>query len=72
MIDLRLITTVSGNQTVDKTTRNALNITGFAGIDVPIARGQDRSILGRRVNAPRKEGNERKEGKDRQDEPRTA
>lgn len=51
-IDLRLVTTVCGNQTVDKTTRNALNVAAFAGMDVPIAKGLDRSILGRRLNAP--------------------
>lgn len=51
-IDMVLITTVAGNQTVDKTTRNALNVANLAGIQTPIAKGLDRSILGRQVVAP--------------------
>ena len=33
------ITTVSGNQTIEKTTRNALNLVNFLKIDVPVALG---------------------------------
>jgi inosine-uridine nucleoside N-ribohydrolase len=33
------ITTVHGNQTVEKTTANALRVLEFAGFDVPVARG---------------------------------
>lgn len=38
-IELLGITTVRGNQTVEKTTRNALNICQYLGIDVPVCRG---------------------------------
>lgn len=33
------ITTVAGNQTIDKVTRNALRLTEFYGLDVPVAKG---------------------------------
>src|SRR5215813_7572265 len=43
---LEAITTVAGNQTVDKTARNALKVCALAGIrDVPIAAGMDRPLL---------------------------
>jgi inosine-uridine nucleoside N-ribohydrolase len=46
-IDLRAITTVAGNQTLDKTTRNAQRVCTVAGIrDVPIAAGCDRPLEG--------------------------
>jgi non-specific riboncleoside hydrolase len=38
-LDLQLITTVAGNVGVDKTTRNALQLTHFWQVDVPVARG---------------------------------
>ncbi len=44
-IELLAVTTVAGNQSVDKTTRNALRICTLAGIDVPIARGMDRPLI---------------------------
>jgi inosine-uridine nucleoside N-ribohydrolase len=41
-IDLRGITTVAGNQTIDKTTRNALKVVELAGrADVPVVRGAE-------------------------------
>jgi inosine-uridine nucleoside N-ribohydrolase len=41
-VELRGISTVAGNQTVDKTTRNALKVLELAGrADVPVARGAD-------------------------------
>jgi purine nucleosidase len=46
---LRLLgaTTVAGNQTLDKTTRNALRILALAGrADVPVAAGCDRPLIG--------------------------
>ncbi|HEV7129435.1 MAG TPA: nucleoside hydrolase [Ktedonobacterales bacterium] len=43
---LEAITTVAGNQTVEKTTRNALRVCTLAGIrSVPIARGMDRPLV---------------------------
>ena len=41
-LDLRGITVVAGNQVLEKTLRNALNVCSFAGIDVPVYAGQDR------------------------------
>src|SRR5437660_1608930 len=45
-IELVAITTVAGNQSVDKTTLNALKICSLAGLSsIPIARGMDRPLL---------------------------
>jgi inosine-uridine nucleoside N-ribohydrolase len=44
-VDLRAITTVAGNQTLDKTTLNALRVCTLAGIhDVPVAAGCARPL----------------------------
>jgi purine nucleosidase len=41
------VTTVAGNQTLDKTTRNALKMLALAGVDdVPVAAGCDRPLVG--------------------------
>lgn len=40
------ITTVFGNQTVEKTTLNALRVLTLAGLDIPVARGCGRPIVG--------------------------
>lgn len=39
------ITTVAGNQTLEKVTRNALRIATLAGLDVPVAAGAARPLL---------------------------
>ena len=39
------ITTVAGNQTIEKVTENALRLTDFYGLDVPVARGAKTPIL---------------------------
>lgn len=45
-IDLVGVTTVHGNQTLDKTTDNALRVLAFAGReDVPVAKGSDRPLV---------------------------
>ena len=45
-IELLAVTTVMGNQTIDKVTRNALSVARVAGIvDVPFARGADRPLV---------------------------
>src|SRR5437764_2776726 len=45
-IDLLAITTVAGNQSVEKTTRNALKVCSLANIrDVPVAKGLDRPLV---------------------------
>jgi inosine-uridine nucleoside N-ribohydrolase len=44
-VDLRAVTTVAGNQTLDKTTRNALKVLELAGrTDVPVAAGADKPL----------------------------
>ncbi|MCO5071785.1 MAG: nucleoside hydrolase [Rhizobiaceae bacterium] len=43
-LDLVGVTTVYGNQSVDKTTANALSLLTLLGLDVPVARGCDRPL----------------------------
>ncbi|MGJ8731125.1 ribonucleoside hydrolase RihC [Listeria aquatica] len=44
-IDLRLITTVAGNVSIDKTTDNALKLVEFFDVDIPVARGCSEPLL---------------------------
>ncbi|MGW6795740.1 nucleoside hydrolase [Streptomyces chartreusis] len=44
-IDLLGITTVAGNQTIEKVTRNALAVCAAYGIEVPVARGAERPLV---------------------------
>ncbi len=51
-VELVAITTVAGNQTLDKTSRNAQRVATVAGIrDVPVAAGCDRPLLRELVTA---------------------
>lgn len=50
-LDLRAITVVAGNQTLDKTLNNALKVCSFAGITTPIAAGMSRPLVRRQVVA---------------------
>lgn len=46
-LDIRAVTTVAGNVGINRTTRNALQLTALAGrSDVPVHRGADRPIRG--------------------------
>ena len=45
------VSTVAGNQTLDKTTTNALRMLALAGVDVPVAAGCDRPLLGELIVA---------------------
>ncbi|QBI19489.1 nucleoside hydrolase [Egibacter rhizosphaerae] len=45
-IDLRAVTTVAGNQTLEKTTLNARRVCTVAGLDVPVAAGCDQPLAG--------------------------
>ncbi len=45
MIDIRAITTVGGNHTVDQTTRNALDIAHLFGIKTRIAKGAKKALM---------------------------
>ena len=49
-IDLLGITTVAGNQTLPKVTRNALSVCAVAGIEVPVAAGADHRGVGPAVD----------------------
>jgi len=52
-IDLLAITTLAGNQSLEKTTRNALKVCSLADIhDVPVARGMDRPLVRPAKHAP--------------------
>src|SRR3989442_6977391 len=52
-IDLLAITTVAGNQSLEKTTRNALKVCSLADIhDVPVARGLSRPLVRPAKHAP--------------------
>lgn len=44
-IDLKLVTTVAGNVTVDKTTKNAQKIVRFFNADVPVAAGAQQPLI---------------------------
>ena len=47
-VELLAVTTVAGNQTVDKCTVNARRVLSLAGVtDVPVARGADRPLVRR-------------------------
>src|SRR5919201_950678 len=43
-LELLGVTTVAGNQTVEKTTANAIRVLELAGVDVPVAAGADRPL----------------------------
>jgi len=51
-LELRGVTTVAGNQTLEKTTANAIRVLEFAGrADVPVAAGADRPLVRERFVA---------------------
>ena len=52
MLDIRACTSVSGNQTIQKTTYNALRVMALIGLDVPFAMGQAKPLLGEPMVAP--------------------
>lgn len=55
-LELLGITTVSGNQGIEKVTRNALAIREFLGLDVPVARGAKEPLLRENEPAPEVHG----------------
>ncbi len=52
MLEIRAVTSVCGNQTIEKTTYNALRICTLLGIDCPIAMGKPSPLLAKPMNAP--------------------
>lgn len=49
--DIKAITSVAGNQTLDKTTINAQRIAKLLALDVPVAKGRELPLLGNLVTA---------------------
>ncbi len=49
---VKAVTVVAGNQTLDKTLKNALTVLSFAGIEVPVAAGADKPLMKELVTAP--------------------
>ncbi|HEY2779001.1 MAG TPA: nucleoside hydrolase [Gaiellaceae bacterium] len=64
-LDLRAVTTVSGNQTLDKTTNNALRVLELAGrSDIPVYAGADRPFIRQRDVAAHVHGESGLDGPD--------
>ncbi len=64
-LDVRAVTTVGGNQTSEKTLRNALKILSFAGIThVPVAAGASRPLVRELEIAPQVHGESGLDGPD--------
>lgn len=64
-IELRAITVVAGNQTLEKTSLNARRVASLAGIEgVPIAAGCDRPLIRELVTAPQIHGDSGLDGLD--------
>jgi pyrimidine-specific ribonucleoside hydrolase len=55
-LDVVGITTVHGNQSVDKTTLNALKILELAGLDIPVSRGLSKPLVQDAVFVPQMHG----------------
>ena len=51
-LDIRGVSSVAGNQTIEKTTRNALRICTLLGIRAPVAMGLARPLLSEALTAP--------------------
>lgn len=45
VLDLRGISSVAGNQTSERVTGNALKLTDFLNVEIPVAKGSDRPLL---------------------------
>jgi pyrimidine-specific ribonucleoside hydrolase len=64
-VEVRGITTVAGNQTLEKTTRNALKVLELAGrSDIPVAAGADRPLKRKLRTAPNVHGESGLDGPD--------
>ncbi|MCF0107476.1 MAG: nucleoside hydrolase [Bacilli bacterium] len=50
------VSCAAGNQTVDKTSRNAINICEYLGIDVPIAKGAEVGLVQKSMTCPEVHG----------------
>ena len=52
LLDIRAVTSVCGNQTIEKTTYNAGRVMALVGLDVPLAAGRKKPLLADAMNAP--------------------
>ncbi len=52
LLDIRAVTSVAGNQTIEKTTYNAQRVCTLLGIDAPIAMGRPAPLIEPPMNAP--------------------
>lgn len=52
MLDIRACTSVCGNQTIEKTSYNALRIMTLIGLDVPLSMGRTKPLIGEPIIAP--------------------
>ena len=50
-LELLAITTFAGNATIDKVTKNALELVDFYGLNVPVAKGQERPLVREALHA---------------------
>ena len=63
-IEILGICTEAGNQTVEKTTRNALNVIQYLGLNVPVYKGCDRTLLREALICPEIHGESGLDGVD--------
>lgn len=52
LLDIRAVTSVCGNQTIEKTTYNALRIMTLIGLRAPMARGRTGPLVSEPIVAP--------------------
>lgn len=52
LLDIRALTTVCGNQTIEKTTYNAMRIMTLVGMNVPVAKGRPGPLLAESIIDP--------------------
>ena len=52
LLDIRAVTSSCGNQTIEKTTYNALRVMTLLGIDAPMAKGRSGPLVAKAMNAP--------------------
>ncbi len=52
LLDILAVTTAAGNQTIEKTTYNALRVCTLIGLDAPVAKGSPRPLNTEPMNAP--------------------
>ena len=57
LLDVRAVTSVCGNQTIQKTTYNALRIMTLVGLNVPMAMGREKPLIAEPIIAPTVHGN---------------